>query len=149
VCEVSWEAKAGETPTLTLRVTNSSKSTRTFQVHATPFAGPGGSPGTLSLTPSSLTLQPGHSDFVSAKFTVPNVPDGDYHAEIVVKGAFEQCVCVGLRVRCGKTCCNEHCTCDVVQGDPPVRIRAHEWYHHFQCIEPCVDDGRQQPNHNH
>jgi hypothetical protein len=149
VCDVTWEASPGETPALTVRVTNSSKATRTFQLHATPFAGPGGSPGTLSLSPSSLTLQPGHVGIVSAKYTVPNMPEGDYHAEIVVKGAYEQCVRVSLRVRCKKTCGDEHCTCDVVQGDPPVRIRAHHWYHHFQCTEPCVDDGRQTTDHDH
>ena len=141
VCEVRWEASPGETPSITVRVTNSSKSARTFQVHATPFVGFGGSPGTLSLSPSSLTLQPGHAGIVSANFTVPNVPEGDYHAEIIVSGAYEQCVHVTLRVQCRKTCGDEHCTCDVVQGDPPVRIRAHHWYDHFQCIEPCVNEG--------
>ena len=153
VCEVTWEASPGETPSLTVRVTNSSKSKRDFQLHATPFAGPGGSPGTISLSPSSLTLEAGHAGVVSAKFTVPNVPDvleGDYDAEIVVKeavvkGAYEQCVRVRLRVQCKKTCGEEHCTCDVVLGDPPVRIRAHRWYDHFQCTEPCVEEARQQP----
>lgn len=148
VCEVTWEASAGETPGLTVRVTNSSKSTRTFQLHATPFAGPGGSPGTMSVAPSSLTLQAGDAGIVSAKFTVPTVPEGDYHAEIVVRGAYEQCVRVRLRVQCNKICGDEHCTCDVVQGDPPVRIRAHHWYDHFQCTEPCFDTGRQHPDHD-
>ena len=149
VCEVTWEASPGETPGLTVRVTNSSKTTRTFKLHAIPFAGPGGSPGTMSLSPSSLTLQAGDTGIVNAKFTVPNVPEGDYNAEIVVHGAYEQCVRVRLRVQCKKTCGDEHCTCDVVQGDPPVRIRAHHWYDHFQCTEPCVDSGRRQPGHDH
>jgi hypothetical protein len=149
VCEVTWEASPGETPSLTVRVTNSSKATRTFQLHATPFAGAGGSPGTMSLAPSSVTLQGGHAGTIKAALTVPNVPEGDYDAEITVHGAYEQCVRVKLRVRCKKTCGEEHCTCDVVQGDPPVRIRAHHWYHHFQCIEPCDDSGRQRPDHDH
>jgi hypothetical protein len=149
VCEVTWVASPGETPYLTVRVTNSSKSARVFQLHATPFAGAGGSPGTISLSPTSLTLQPGHAGIVSARFTVPDVPEGDYHAEIVVQGAYEQCVYVMLRVQCKKTCGDEHCTCDVVQGDPPVRIRAHRWYDHFQCTEPCIGSERQQPNHDH
>jgi hypothetical protein len=149
VCDVTWEASPAETPTVTVRVTNSSTSARTFQLHATPFMGPGGSPGTLSLSPSTLTLQPTQSGIVNAKFTVPNVPEGDYHAEIVIRGAYEQCVRIRLRVRCSKTCGDEHCICEVVQGDPPVRIRAHHWYHHFQCTEPCVDDGRRLPDHDH
>ena len=149
VCDVTWEASPGETPGLSVRVTNASKSARTFQMHATPFMGPKGSPGTLSLSPSSLTLQPGQAGIVNAKFTVPDQQsEGDYDAEIVIKGAYEQCVRVRLKVRCRKTCGDEDCTCDVVQGDPPVRIRAHHWYDHFQCTEPCVE-GRQSPDHDH
>ncbi len=149
VCDVVWEASPGETTELTVRLTNSSKSTRTFNLHATPFAGPGGSPGTMTVGPTSLTLHGGEAGIVNAKFTVPNVPDGDYHAEIVIEGAYEQCVRVRLRVNCKKTCGDEHCMCEVVQGDPPVRIRAHHWYDHFQCTEPCFDSGRQQRDHDH
>ena len=104
--------------------------------------------GTLSLSPATLTLQAGQTGIVNAKFTVPNAPDGDYHAEIVIKGAYEQCVRVRLRISCKKVCGDEHCVCEVVQGDPPVRIRAHHWYHHFQCTEPCGDE-RRGPDHNH
>jgi hypothetical protein len=147
VCDVTWEASPGETPGLTVRVTNTSSSARTFQFQATPFTGPSGSPGTLALAPPTLTLQPGQTGVVNAKFTVPNVPEDDYHAEILIKGAYEQCVRVRLRVRCRKTAGDEHCTCDVLQGDPPVRIRAHHWYHHFQCVEPCGDD-RQRSDHH-
>lgn len=139
VCEVTWEASPGETPGLTVRVTNASKSARTFHLHATPFTGAGGSPGTITLAPSSLSLPAGHADVASATFPVPNVPEGEYEAEILVQGAYEQCVRVRLRVKCEKTCGQERCTCDVVQGDPPVRIRAHHWYDHFQCIEPCLE----------
>jgi len=149
VCDVTWEASPGETPSLTLRLTNASTSTRTFQLQATPFTGPSGSPGTLTLSPTSLTLQGGQTGIANAKFTVPNVPEDDYHAEVVIKGAYEQCVQVRLRVRCKKACGDEHCTCDVVQGDPPVRIRAHHWYHHFQCTEPCGGGERQVPGHDH
>jgi hypothetical protein len=88
-------------------------------------------------------LAAGHSGIVDARFTVPNVPEGDYDAEIVVVGAYEQCVRVTLRVRCKKTCGDERCTCEVIQGDPPLRIRTHHWYDHFQCTEPCVDPQRQ------
>jgi hypothetical protein len=150
VCDVVWQASPGETPELTLRVTNASKTTRTFALQATPFTGAGGTPGTLTVAPSSLTLAPRQVGMATAKFTVPNVPEGEYQAEIVVSGAYEQCVRVRLHVRNRKTCGDEHCVCDVVQGDPPVRIRAHHWYHHFQCTEPCVDDrGQHRPDHDH
>jgi hypothetical protein len=29
-----------------------------------------------------------------------------------------------------------------------VRIRAHHWYDHFQCTEPCFE-GRQSSDHDH
>ena len=139
VCEVTWEASPGETPGLTVRVVNASKAARMFKLHATPFTGVGGSPGTITLTPDSLSLPAGHAGVVQAAFTVPNVQAGDYEAEILVQGAYEQCVRVRLKVRCEKTCGEERCICDVVQGDLPVRIRAHHWYDHFQCTEACVD----------
>lgn len=149
VCEVTWEASPGETPGLTVRVRNASKTDRTFHLHATPFTGTGGSPGTLTLGPASLSLSAGHAGVADATFTVPNVPAGDYEAEILVQGAYEQCVRVRLNVRCEKTCGEERCTCEVVQGDPPVRIRAHHWYDHFQCTQPCVAPMRRSPDADH
>jgi hypothetical protein len=137
VCVVSWEASPGETPALTLRVRNASKVARTFTVSATPFTGAAGSPGTIALQPASLSLPPGHSDVVNGTFAVPEIDTGDYEAEILVEGAYDQCVRVILKVRSQKTCGDDRCTCEVVQGDPPVRIRAHHWYDHFQCTEPC------------
>ena len=139
VCEVTWEASPGETPGLTVRVTNASKSARTFNLHATPFLGSGGSPGTMTLSAQSLSLAAGSSGVFNATFTVPNVPEGEYEAEIVVRGAYEQCVSVRLNVKCEKTSGKERGTCEVVQGEPPVRIRAHHWYDHFQCTESCVE----------
>jgi hypothetical protein len=139
VCEVTWEASPGETPGLTVRVTNASKSARTFNLHATPFLGSSGSPGTMTLSAQSLSLAGGSAGSVNATFTIPSVPEGEYDAEIVVRGAYEQCVSVRLNVKCEKTSGRERATCEVVQGDPPVRIRAHHWYDHFQCTESCVE----------
>jgi len=146
VCEVAWEGSPGETPGLTVRVTNASKSARTFNLHATPFIGAGGSPGTMTLVPQSLSLSAGSSGAINATFTIPNVPEGEYDAEIVVQGAYEQCVRVTLNVRCEKTSGKERGICEVVQGDPPVRIRAHYWYDHFQCTEPCVEPLHRLPD---
>jgi hypothetical protein len=138
VCEVTWEAIAGETLGHTVRVTNSSRFPRTFYLHATEFAGSGASPGTISLAPTSLTLASGQTGICNAAFTVPTTSlQGDYYAEIVVRGAYEQAVCIMLKVGCKKKCGDECCTCSVVQGDPPIRVRAHQWYHHFQCSEAC------------
>ncbi|MDQ3697827.1 MAG: hypothetical protein M3373_07355 [Gemmatimonadota bacterium] len=141
VCEIGWEASPGETLRCTIRVTNTSKGERPFTLEATPFAGPGDSPGTVTLTPASLTVGGGQSAIVTATFTVPQtIAPGDYESEIFVRGAYEQCVRVTLGVQR-----QAHCSCDVEQGDPPLRIRAHHWYDHFQCGEPCAPASRRQP----
>jgi hypothetical protein len=150
VCVVTWEAMPGETPGLTLRIRNASKVARTFSVSSTPFTGAGGSPGKIALEPASLSLPAGHSGVVNGTFTVPKVDTGDYESEILVQGAYEQCVRVILKIRSEKTCGDDRCTCEVVQGDPPVRIRAHHWYDHFQCTEPCVERrGNDRDPHDH
>jgi hypothetical protein len=145
VCDVRWEAAPGEAPGLSIRVTNSSNTGRTFTLHATPFIGAGGSIGTIALQPTTLSLGAGETGFVNATYTVPNSEEGEYEAEVVVRGAFEQAVCVTLDLRCAKTRGQERGVCTVVQGDPPVRIRAHHWYDHFQCTEPCFSP-RDRPN---
>jgi hypothetical protein len=149
VCEVTWRAAPGETPGLAIRVRNASKAARTFALSATPFTGAGGSPGKIALAPTSLSLPPGESGLVDATLTVPNVAPGDYEAEIVVRGAYEQCVRVTLEVRGEKACGDERCLCEVVQGEPPVRIRAHHWYDHFQCTERCVEPRRSPDRDDH
>jgi hypothetical protein len=137
VCDVRWQAAPGEVPGLSIRVRNSSNTGRTFTLHATPFIGAGGSIGTITLQPTTLSLGAGETGFVNATYAVPNSEEGEYEAEIVVRGTFEQAVCVTLDLRCAKTRGQERGVCTVVQGDPPVRIRAHHWYDHFQCTEPC------------
>lgn len=141
VCEIDWEAALGEKLHCTVRVENSSATTRTFHVQATPFSGPGGAGPAVAVAPASFELAGGASRAVEATFAVPEeMAVGAHEAEIVVRGAYEQCVRVVLRVtgkpRCGPE--SPPCRCTVTQGDPPVRIRAHHWYDHFQCAEPCV-----------
>jgi hypothetical protein len=77
---------------------------------------------------------------VEVSATVPDeFVDGDYVAEVFITGSYEQCVELRLGVVPSQKCPpgKPRCFCDVVQGDPPVRIRAHRWYDHFQCTEPC------------
>jgi hypothetical protein len=137
-CDVVWQASPGESPGLTLRLTNAGKVARTFSLQPTPFVGPAASPGTMTVAPTTLTLQPGQTGSVNATFSVPNVPDAEYDAELVIHGAYTQAVCVRLVIRCDKVAGAERVTCEVSQVDRPVRIRAHQWYDHFQCVEPCV-----------
>lgn len=144
VCEVTWEAACGETVAATIRVVNRSSATRTFSVTALPFPGLDPKEAAIAIEPASLELSPSTSAVVSASFVVPGEAHAAAHeTEIVVRGAYEQCVRVILHVAERHRCADEapHCVCEVVQGDPPPRIRAHHWYDHFQCTEPCGRSG--------
>ena len=134
VCEIQWEGSPGEHLKSRIRVTNTSNTPRNFQFTATKFHGPGNPQAPLTLSPASATLQPAQSTLINVTFA-PNQafqPGQTYHAEVLIRGAYEQCVCFDF------TAFREgHAACEVEQGDPPIRIRKHEWYDHFQCTEPC------------
>ena len=149
VCEVTWDASPGEAGSKSPCMTNASHSGRTFQLRSGPHLPvPVGRPGTISLSPSSLslaarTLRHRRRDVHRAAGPRRRLPRGHRRVR-----RCEQCVCIRLRVRCKKTCGDECCTCEVVQGDPPVRIRAHHWYDRFQCTEPCVVPQREPHDHD-
>jgi hypothetical protein len=151
VCEITWEAARGEKLQCSIRVVNSSASARTFHLSSTAFAGPaGGGKAAIDLAPTSLQLAGGMSGVVEASFAVPDeMAPGAYEAEILVRGAYEQCVrvllCVTRKPGCGPDL-PQCCRCEITQGDPPIRIRAHHWYDHFQCSEPCVTPTRKVDN---
>lgn len=153
VCEITWEAARGESLRCSIRVVNSSVTARTFHLSASKFTGPSGSgAGTLTVSPKSLQLAGGSSGLVEAAFTVPDqMAAGYYEAEIEVRGAYEQCLRVLLRVTEKPACGPEPppCRCEITQGEPPVRIRAHHWYDHFQCTEPCLPARTFDDRHDH
>jgi len=134
VCDLEWEACPGEKLQATITVRNTSSTTRLFHFSSTVFQGPGNPNVPLSLSPTSANLAPNQAITIAVSFGVgANFQPGQaYHAEVLITGAYEQCVDVILRVRAAT---QPHC--DVEQGDIPKRIHAHQWYHHFQCEEPC------------
>jgi hypothetical protein len=135
VCTIHWDACRGERRQHAIHVTNTSKRDVAFKLKATPLGGLDGGSDLIVLQPEQLVLKAGESGLSMASITIPdNAPSGEYHAEILVQGGYEQCVRVLLTV--GDS---NHCVCQVSQGDIPVRIRAHHWYDHFQCVEPCFE----------
>jgi len=149
-CEVRWSARRGEHVSAILRIVNASNTTtRTFDLAAGGFvsAGQPVSGLNIELSSSSVTLRPERSALVEAHCTVPvNIGEGRYEAEIDVNGSYEQFVHVVFEVvqkrpwhllDCLRYDCKEQ-RCEIVQGDPPVRVRAHRWYDHFQCTSPCT-----------
>jgi len=100
VCEVCWEAAAAEELTCTVRVRNASSRTRTFELSATELTGPAGTLAELTVTPARLTMAPGRSGLAQGTLTVPeNAATGIYEGEILIRGAYEQCVCVQVTVK--------------------------------------------------
>ena len=127
-------AMTGQTVTAVVRVVNRAAVARTFTFSATPFTS-GTSSAQFAFAPPSLSLAPGASGFTVASLTIPvNFTRGEYQAQIVVAGAYEQCVAVELEVGCEDM---RSATAEIVQLDAAFRVRAHRWYDHFQCSEPC------------
>jgi hypothetical protein len=142
VCDICWKACPGGVVQADIRVTNTGSATREFTFDFTPFSGPGNPAAKVHVSPSSASLAPHASANVAVAFTVPNdfQHGRRYTAELRVYGVYEQCVRMTLDVEppTGKDCCAaEHC--EVRADDLPTRIRAHHWYDHFQCTEPCVE----------
>jgi hypothetical protein len=147
VCEICWKACPRGTAEANIKVINTGTATRNFTFSATPFSGPGNPATTFHVSPASASLAPNASVNVTAAFTVTSEfqPGGRYEAELRVFGAYEQCVRITLDIEpAAKDCAVEHC--EVKAGDLPVRIRAHQWYEHFQCTEPCAELLRHSPN---
>ncbi len=141
VCEIEWHACPQEKLQATIQVTNISKVARVFHFTATPVQGPGNPATPIQLTPASANLAPKQSVTVSAVLPMNNQfqPGQTYTAEVLINGAYEQCVRVTIHVDPEE---RPHCT--VEQGEIPTRIRAHRWYDHFQCSEQC-----EEPSHTH
>jgi hypothetical protein len=136
----------GEHLKSTIRVTNTARTTRAFNFTATSFHGPGNPQTLMTVSPATANLAPGQSILLNVTFTPNQVFQlgQTYHGEVVIRGAYEQCVCFEF------TALPEgHVECEVEQGDPPVRIRKHDWYDHFQCVEPCFPvEKRPDPVHH-
>lgn len=143
VCQIDWEGTRGGQLHATIRLTNTGKEGRHFAFEAGPFQGSSGDTGVVpSLSPSVLTLHPNESGVVNVSVEVGEQfqPGGDYGTEVKIRGLYEQCVRLRLRVRPEQ---KPHC--EVQQGEIPRRIRAHHWYDHFQCEELCFEPIRRQP----
>ena len=139
VCELHWEGSPGETFRATIRVRNTGKVARTFSVVSGDLSAP--LAGKIAVAPGQLPLAPGGSADVALAYTVPaGAGAGDARAEVLVTGAYEQCVKVQLTVQPEATI-----TCEVAQGEPPRRVRTMHWYRHWQCEEPC-DTPRTNPD---
>ncbi len=132
VCCICWEGAAGDILHHHIQITNTGKEKRLFSLESIPF------PCTevaIDVSPAQKNLAPGQSLQAVASLKIPTDFSGSvYRTEILVKGAYEQCIKVHLQVKPRQDQC-----CYIEQGEIPERVRAQKWYHHFQCTEPCFE----------
>lgn len=141
VCEISWNVNPGEKVKCAIRITNTSQKARQFKIVAVPFKDVDGNIAKIVFKPDTLNLNVGETGAVQAGVGVPpEFKHGRYYTEFLVRGAYEQCIKVSLDVQC-----EEQCVCEISQGEIPRRVRAHHWYDHFQCVEPCFEKQQQPP----
>lgn len=132
VCKIHWTGCPGDTVHYQIQVTNTGKIKRDFKLSALPFSCTSES---LKVSPDKKSLQPAESLKATASFTIPTTFGGGiYQTRIIVAGAYEQYILVHLTVKP-----HQHCCCEIEQGEIPKRTKAHHWYHHFQCEEPCFE----------
>jgi hypothetical protein len=133
VCSMHLAAFPGQTVIARIRVINEAPVTRTFDLSASDFIC--GTHTAKFTTPPSLTIAAGASALAICTLVVPTgFVKGEYQSEILVAGSYEQFVEVYLEIGCDEILSG---TCVVEQKERRYRIRAHHWYDHFQCVEPC------------
>jgi hypothetical protein len=132
VAEVCWEACSGETQRAVIDVKNTGQQARDVSFGATPLG-----PAQVDVSPSSAALAPGQSIAVTV-VVPPNEgfkPGETYTGEVLIRGAYEQCVCLSLKLATPATA-----RVKVSQGEVPKHVTELQWYRHWQCTEPCVTD---------
>lgn len=128
--EIGWQGCGCETQRASITVKNTGTQTRTFSFSAGSLG-----PAKVDVQPASATLAPCQS--ATVQVTVPGNQElkaGEtYTGELLIRGAYEQCVCLSLRVEPPAV---PHL--DVSQGEIPERITELKWYRHWQCTDPCA-----------
>lgn len=132
VCTIEWMGMPGDTLHHEVKITNTGDKKRTFTLEPLPFAC---TDEVVKVTPNKKVLAPGESFFAKVSFKIPESMVGSHvQTEILFRGAYEQCIIVDLYVKTRDEFC-----CDIKQGEVPKRVRAHQWYNHFQCEELCFE----------
>lgn len=138
--DIKWEIDRGVTPEAAITVRNTTGSTQVLTIEPSALvgangAGQNGAGATLAVVPDSLELNAGQSEVVRVQLKNSSAlsPCQEFCAELLIRGVLGQ----RLEVICyvGRDATSH---CEVEQGESPTRRRAHHWYDHFQCTEPCL-----------
>jgi hypothetical protein len=130
VAEIEWEGCACEAQRATVTVKNSGEQARNFTFSAGTLG-----PAKVEVAPPAAQLAPGQAVTVQVA-VAPNqgLKEGEtYSSELLIRGAYEQCVKLKLRVAASTVP-----QLDVAQGEVPERITELKWYRHWQCTDPCA-----------
>ncbi len=132
---IDWKIERGVEPTASLTIRNEGTETRSFAIASTPWVGPGGAAASLNASPPTVDLASGQTAVVELKMlgSAALSPGQEYRCEVVVDGFEESRIDARCMIKTDPT---DHA--DAEQGEFPTRIRAHQWYEHFQCTEDCV-----------
>lgn len=137
-CQIHWRGCVGDSFHHELQVTNRTRVEREFTLTPEPFPVAG---ETVTVSPDKQTLAPDESVNVVVSFTNPAaMAGGCYQTRIRLAGAYEEDILVSLEVRA-----RQHCHSHIEQGEMPRKVRAHHWYHHFQCTHDCYPAVGERP----
>jgi len=133
VAEICWDACLGETQRASITVKNTSAQTRAFAFTAGNLG-----PAKVEIVPPAAQIAAGQSVTLQVTVAGAGLKEGEtYTTELLVRGAYEQCVKLKLRVT--RTAVPQ---VDLALGDVPQRITELKWYRHWQCTDPCAPPSR-------
>ena len=134
--KLNWSIQRGMEAEAQLVLRNLGEGGHTFHIESTPWVGIDADAAALELSTDALHLSGGERGVVQLRLKNSQSfrPCQTYHCEIVVRGYQEQRVQLSCKVERDPSAHLE-----IEQGEAPQRVRAHHWYDHFQCTEPCEE----------
>lgn len=129
IAEIDWDGCGCEAQRAVITVKNTSG-----QSHDYVFSAGSLGPGKVEIAPAKASLAPDESVTlnVTAQASEDYEPGETYTGELLIRGAYEQCVKLKRRISAPAVA-----RLAIEQGDVPERITELKWYRHWQCIEPC------------
>lgn len=131
---ICWTIDRGVQAEGAVTVHNMGGSAQIFTFEPSPWVGAGASGASVAISPLSLSLGAGQSGVVrlTLENSVSFQPRQAYHSTLLIHGYHEHPLALHCDV---KADASDHG--ELEQGEIPTRVRAHHWYDHFQCTEPC------------
>ena len=140
-CTLEWETCEGKPVAGNIDVHNTGRTTAKFHLEGRAFRSSCSTTDVMpQLSPASFELAPGAHQAVKVSVT----PDAtfeserDYESTVTLTGRYVESIHLRVRVHAPDTPC-----CAIEHGEIPRRIRAHNWFDHFQCEQLCFEPAPQ------